>query len=440
MNVRPIDLEDPSRRRLRREKRPSLIRMTALALTDSDTAILGGEAGEATALAMRLIVAVAKASEAASLLDISGAHIDGCLYNGLASLDFARRLADLGATVRVPTTLNVSSLDLLHPELMTSDRDTQMRARQLMDSYTAMGAQATWTCAPYQLPSRPAFGQHVAWGESNAIVFANSVLGARTARYGDFIDIAAAITGRAPAAGLHLDQNRRAGIVFDVSGFSEALIKRDAFFAVLGLVVGAESATDVPAIIGIGTATEDQLKIMGASAASAGSVGLFHVVGITPEAPTLDAVVGPSHHILTVTPAMLAIARDSIGRAAGNERLGSVNLGTPHYSTGQLEHLLDLLAGRQVRAPLYVSTGRDTLTAWGRADQLADLGVTIVTDTCTYVTSIIDPSKGVAMTDSGKWAYYAPGNLGATVAFGSVEECVESAIAGRIVRMDGQWS
>ena len=413
--------------------------MTALALSGSDAAFLGGEAGEGAAFAMRLIVAMANASEAASLLDISAAHVDGCLYNGLASLDFAQRLADLGATVRVPTTLNVSSLDLLHPELMTSDPETQNRARLLMDSYTGMGAQPTWTCAPYQLPSRPAFGQHVAWAESNAIVFANSVLGARTARYGDFIDIAAAITGRAPAAGLHLDQNRRANIVFDVSGFSEALTNRDAFFAILGLVIGARSATNVPAIIGIKRATEDQLKIMGASAASAGSIGLFHAVGITPEAPTLDHVIGSSHHVVTVTPEMLAAARDKVGRTSGDEPLGSVNLGTPHYSTAQLDHLLDLLAGRHVRTPLYVSTGRDTLTAWGRADQLADLGVTIVTDTCTYVTSIIDTS-GVAMTDSGKWAYYAPANLGATVAFGSMEECVESAVAGRIVRWDAQWT
>ena len=413
--------------------------MTALALSDSDATMLGGEAGEGAALAMRLIVALANASGAASLLDISAAHVDGCLYNGQASLDFAERLANLGATVQVPTTLNVSSLDLLHPELMTSDAQTQDRARQLMDSYTAMGAQPTWTCAPYQLPSRPAFGQHVAWGESNAIVFANSVLGARTARYGDFIDIAAAVTGRAPAAGLHLDQNRQAGIVFDVSGFSAALMKRDAFFAVLGLVIGAQSATNVPAIVGIGSATEDQLKVMGASAASTGSVGLFHVVGITPEAPTLDDVIGPLHHVVTVTPEILTAARDRIGRASGDERLGSVNLGTPHYSTAQLGHLLDVLAGRRVRTPLYVSTGRDTLIEWGRSDQLADLGVNIVTDTCTYVTSIIDTS-GVAMTDSGKWAYYAPANLGATVAFGSVEECVESAVAGRIVRLDGQWT
>ena len=138
---------------------------------------------------------MANVGDAERLIDIASAHIDSCLYHGRAGLDFAERLLDGGGRVRVPSTLNVSSLDLLHPELVRLDADTAADARRLMDAYVAMGCRPTWTCAPYQLPERPAFGTHVAWAESNAIVFANSVLGARTNRYGDFIDICAAITG-----------------------------------------------------------------------------------------------------------------------------------------------------------------------------------------------------------------------------------------------------
>src|SRR5215211_5994669 len=164
---------------------------------------------------MGLIVRMAELAGAAELVDVSSAHVDGCLFHGQAGLDFAERLVHGGGAVRVPTTLNVSSLDLLHPDHYLGDQETARAARRLMDAYVAMGCRQTWTCAPYQLPERPRFGEHVAWAESNAIVFANSVLGARTARYGDFIDICAAITGRVPDAGLHRTERRRGRAVFD---------------------------------------------------------------------------------------------------------------------------------------------------------------------------------------------------------------------------------
>src|SRR5919201_1230444 len=151
-----------------------------------DRAMLEGERGDGAALAMRLVVKMAEVARAPRLRDVVGAHIDSCLYHGRAGLDFAERLVAGGATVAVPSTLNVSSLDLLHPELVHLDEGTATDAKRLMDAYVAMGCRPTWTCAPYQLPDRPGFGEHVAWGESNAIVFANSVLGARTNRYCDF--------------------------------------------------------------------------------------------------------------------------------------------------------------------------------------------------------------------------------------------------------------
>jgi predicted aconitase len=183
--------------------------MTETELTPYDEDLLSGHRGEAARIAMRIILEMARVAGAQRLIDVRSAHIDGCLYHGRAGLDFAERLASAGGRVVVPATLNVGSLDLLHPGLFRGDEETACLARRLMDAYVAMGCEPTWTCAPYQLPERPGLGEHVAWAESNAIVFANSVLGARSDRYGDFIDICAAITGRVPDAGLHRTENRR---------------------------------------------------------------------------------------------------------------------------------------------------------------------------------------------------------------------------------------
>jgi predicted aconitase len=404
-------------------------------LTDSDNATLGGEAGEAAAIAMKLVVAAGEAMGAAELLDISGAHIDSCLYHGQASLDFAERLSVAGGVVSVPSTLNVSSLDLLHPDLYRGDPDTARKARALMDAYMAMGCRPTWTCAPYQLASRPALGEQVAWGESNAIVFANSVLGARTNRYGDFLDISCAITGRAPATGLHTDEGRRATIQVDVVVPDEYL-DRDLLYVALGHHLGRSVGTEVALITGLDVrADEDRLKALGAAAASSGAVGMFHVEGVTPEALDRETALGgrSPQSILTVG---LAELRDVIGELSSEGGpLGAVSLGTPHASLSELERLARLVAGRVSVVPFYVNTGRDVMTEAeeaGLVGVLDGFGAQMVTDTCTYTTPIMGPVQGVVMTNSGKWAYYAPANLGVDVVLAEMADCVESAVAGRV--------
>jgi predicted aconitase len=396
---------------------------------------------------MRIVAATAEMARAERLIDVVSAHVDGCLYHGRASLDFAERLMEGGARVRVPTTLNVGSLDLLHPERYRGDPETGRRARRLMDLYEAMGCRPTWTCAPYQLPAhRPARGEHVAWAESNAIVFANSVLGARTDRYGDFIDISAAITGRVPHAGLHRDGDRRGRIVFRVGDVPEALLGEDVFYPVLGYLIGVEAGSRVPVIEGLPpTATEDQLKALGATAASSGSVALFHGVGLTPEAPTLTAALGGLRPERTVDVGIGEVtrARDALTTARGGT-LTAVSVGTPHFSVTEFERLLGMLEGRPVAAGVdfYASTSRGILgevEAWGWLPALEDAGVKVVVDTCTYVTPILR-QQGLVMTNSGKWAYYAPGNLGIEVAFGSLLECVRSAQRGEVWRDPELWS
>ena len=410
-------------------------------LTPDDRAWLHGEQGDAGAFAMRLLVAFADSVGAPALLDVSGAHIDGCLYHGQVNLDFVERMVAGGGRVRVPTTLNVGALDLIHPELVQLSKPEREPARRLMKAHEELGCVPSFTCAPYQTAFRPAFGQQIAWGESNAIVFANSVIGARTNRYGDFIDLCCAITGRAPSWGLHLDEPRRGEILFTLTGFPPSLEPTDSLYVAVGLLVGSMSGDRIPVIDGLPPpVSEDQLKALGAAAASSGSVALFHAVGITPEAATLDEACGgaPPRERIEVRPGDVSRVLQRLSTVPDGTPLTAVCLGTPHFSRAEWDRLLVVLGrSAQPAIPIYVNTDRATLGALEADGLLEDLRrsrVVVVADTCTYLTPILERLDGAVMTNSGKWAYYAPGNLGVPVAFGELEECVASAVAARVVR------
>lgn len=413
-------------------------------LTHQDLARLNGQKGDAAALAMRILVRSAELMGARRLLDIESAHIDGCLYHGQASLDFVERLVASGGKVVVPTTLNVGSLDLIHPELFQGDAGTKSQAQRLMQAHIELGCASTFTCAPYQGPNRPRLGQQIAWAESNAIVFANSVLGARTNRYGDFMDLCAALTGRAPYCGLHVDENRRGQIVFALQDFPQERAGRDIWFAALGLFTGGATGSAIPVFTGLPLDTsEDELKALGAACASTGAVGMFHAVGITPEAGTLKQGLGglSAAATITVTRAMLNQTRAGLSRAKPGDRLAAVSVGTPHFSLAEFDQLLQLLGSAATKPSIdfYANTSRYIL--WeleqsSRASKLRDLGITLVTDTCTYITPVMRQTQGLIMTNSGKWAHYAPANIGVEVAFGSLRECVLSAVEGRLVLDD----
>ena len=417
-----------------------MVSVSPMRLTERDQAMLGGDFGAAAQLTMSLLVEMADIQGAERLIDISSAHIDGCLYHGQAGLDFADQLVAGGAKVAVPTTLNVSSLDLLHPDRFTGAPHEAEASRAQMKAYEAMGCRPTWTCAPYQLAQRPGLGEQVAWGESNAIVFANSVLGARTERYGDFMDICCAVTGRAPDVGLHTDSGRKASIVVELE-IDERLQDYEILYPLLGGVIGRLAGQDVVAIRGlVGDVSEDRLKALGAAAASTGSTAMFHVIGVTPEAPDLKSVAQDEFRLFRIDDTDLAEMFSRFDRDAGS--VGAISVGTPHFSVAEFEALAGLVNGRRAVLPFAVNTGRDVLASLEGSPALRsviEFGAQIVTDTCVYLTPILGDVDGLLMTNSGKAAFYAPGNLGVGVAFGSLEDCVETAVAGRLVRT-GPWS
>lgn len=414
-----------------------------LHLTDSEQAMLARAQGEATALAMRIVAETARLMGAERLIPVASAHIDGALYHGDSGTLFAERLVELGATLAIPATLNVGALDLACGATVRLPPHERDMAKRMMRAYEAMGCRATWTCAPYQAGHRPAQGTDVAWGESNAVAFCNSVLGARTNRYGDFLDICCAITGRAPLYGLHIAKNRLATFALDCSALSAGLRDSEAFWPVIGTLFGQRAGTSIGIVQGLqGFATEDRLKAFGAAAASAGAVGLFHIGGVTPEAPDLQTASGGLEiPVVPVTPAMLATARAGLSTTE-DAHIDAVAIGSPHCSAEELLALEARIAGRKLAVPFYACTGRHAVKALEAAGKRASLeaaGVTLVADTCIVVTPMLEGLSGVLMTNSGKFAHYAPGNTGYAVQYGAMADCVESAVSGQLTRDEALW-
>ena len=417
-----------------------------LTLTDADRAMLDGERGPATQLAMSILVRMADVYGDDALMDISQAHIDSTIYLGDATLEFAERLASLGAKVAVPTSLNVSGVDECGWKDWAVSPEWAAKAARQMLAYERMGAVPTWTCAPYQTHMRPKFGQQIAWGESNAIAFANSVIGARTERYPDLLDICCAITGRVPAIGLHLTAHRAGEMLLRLSSVPAALQQDDQFFAVLGHLVGKLAGDSIPVIDGVVVSpAEDQLKAFAAAAASSGRVALFHMVGVTPEAPTLDAAFqgrAPDQTI-DVSTADLRAARAELTTADGRE-LDMVILGSPHFSLAEFSLLAPLLEGHHAhpRVRFLITSSRlmkEHAAEKGVLAPVLAFGAEITLDTCILASPMLPPEIKTLMTNSAKYAYYAPSLLNTRVTFGSLADCVRSAIEGRVVRDDSVW-
>lgn len=415
-------------------------------LSERDQAMLAGEAGPAARMALRIITRMAGVYGASELMDISGAHIDSTIYIGEAGLEYAERLASLGARVIVPTTLNVSGVDEHGWQDWAVPPAWASNARRQMAAYQSMGAVPTWTCTPYQTDYRPTFGQQIAWGESNAIVFANSVIGARTARYPDLLDICCAITGRVPAAGLHLTENRAGQVLFELESVPVALQQDDTFYAVLGHLLGQVAQDRIPVVTGLEvTPTEDQLKALGAAAASSGAVALFHLVGTTPEAPTLEAAfqgLAPRQTVRVTLDALRAARRELTTTIGAG--LDLVVLGSPHFSLAEFKQLAALLPGLRAhpRVRFLVTSSRAMVhlaQQAGALDALRAFGGSVTVDTCILASPMLPPEIHTLMTNSAKYAYYSPGLLNTTVAFGSLADCVRSAVAGQVVRDEGLW-
>jgi len=422
-------------------------------LRSRDKQFLNGRQGLGAQMAMRILVRMAEVQEAEELMDVSQAHIDGCGLLSESSLEFAESLAAKGARVSIPTTLNMVPLDLQNWREFGIREDFAAKAERQAKAYTDMGCIPTWTCAPYQGYLTPRFGQQIAWGESNAICYANSVLGARTNRYGDYVDICAAITGRVPRCGLHLRENRKGQILFRLLDIPPTVTQSHTFYVVFGHFLGSHTADKIPVIEGLPVdASSDQLKALCAAAASSGAVALFHAIGVTPEANTLEQACQGDRpeKVIDIHLSDLQKSRSDLSTAPESAKLDLVVLGCPHSSFDEFRDLAMLVQSETEKGKslhpdvsFVVFSCQTSYALLQRSDYinvLIDFGIRISLDTCIFHTPMASKNIKILMTNSGKCAYYAPGELGVQVAFGDMAECVKSAVEGYVCRKEAAWN
>lgn len=408
----------------------------ALNLSDGDQAMLAGDGGAAQKIAMEILCLVAAAQGATSLTDVSRGHIDGCILAHDANLDFAEKMHQMGAKTAIPTTINAISVDRENWQSQGMARDFGQKASRLADAYVNMGARPTFTCAPYLLEDRPKQGEAIGWSESNAVVFANSVLGARTQKHPDYLDLFIAMTGRAPNTGVYLAENRvpDCEVRVDLPASYD-----DAIWPMLGWLAGAKSPGGIPVITGLENAapTPDDLKALCAAFGTTSAAAMLHVRGHTPEG-NLYAHAGAPR--LDITHSDLAMLWDDFNTAGSQVDL--VAIGSPHASLSECRAFAKALAGRKCSesTKTILTVGRTVLAAAtedGTLQNLKDAGVQIIPDLCwCSITEPIFPiSASVLMTNSGKYAHYAQGLTGRDVRFGSLADCANVAVSG--VASDG---
>jgi cis-L-3-hydroxyproline dehydratase len=415
-------------------------RIATLDLSDTDRAMVNGEQGQAIQQAMRIICAMAAQQGANCLVDVTQGHIDGCIYASPANLVFAERMAHMGAKVRVPTTMNAISVDHANWRAQGVPSSFGDPAARLADAYVRMGCRPTFTCSPYLLTSAPKAGEAIAWAESNAVIFANSVLGARTPKHPDFLDLCIALTGRAPLSGVYLTENRRARSIIDVELPDNV---DDAFWPLIGYLAGHAAPDRIPLLRSLACAnpSPDDLKALCAAFGTTSAAPMLHIEGVTPEAD--DAATADAER-KTITRAEMTEAWNRLN--AGPEQVELVAIGSPHASLNECRALAAALAGRQ-RHPdvaVIVTAGHQVIAAArddGTLGSLEQSGVRIVPDLCWCSISepVFPTHTRTLITNSGKYAHYGPGLSNRVVRFGSLADCVEAAVTGRVPARLPAW-
>jgi len=413
---------------------------TDLELTDSDQAMLDGAKGKAVRLAMETICTMGAVQGATRLIDVSRGHIDGCIYAGPAYLTFAETMAQMGAQVCIPTTMN--AISVVHDSWQEQGVPAifGQPAARLADAYVQMGARPNFTCAPYLDADAPQLGENIGWSESNAVIFANTALGARTAKHADFLDLFIALTGRAPLADVYLAENRIARTEIEVDlpeGYDDAL------WPLLGYLAGKISSGHIPLITGLeetNPSLDDQRAVCAAFGTTS-AAPMLHIAGVTPEG---NSAAAPDADVARITRADFAEAWAQFNSGPVNVDL--IALGSPHFSLKETRQFAALMAGK-IRHPdtsVMITLGRDTLAIAreeGLVSQLEKAGVRLIHDVCwcSITEPVFPPEAKTLMTNSGKYAHYAPGLCGREVRFGSLSDCANAAISGEAAGELPDW-
>ncbi|MTI44204.1 DUF521 domain-containing protein [Roseibium hamelinense] len=421
------------------EKHPMNAEAAAVAMTPEDLAMQRVAHGPATQLAMEILLHFAAIKGARELIDVRRAHIDGCILANSANLRFAETFRDMKARVRVPTTMNAISVEQDRWRAQGVPIGFGVPANTLAEAYIEMGAQRSFTCAPYLLEDAPQAGEEIGWSESNAVVYANTVLGARTEKHPDYLDLCIALTGRAPLSGVYLKENRTARKVINVCGIDHC---DDSFWPMLGYLAGIHAPDAIPLIRGVDQLkpAKDDLKALCAAFGTTSGAPMLHVGGVTPEA----ASGAPDAPAIDLGPADFESVWDSFN--TGSAKVDLVAFGSPHASSSECHALARALDGKRLSREVtgIVTLGRATLAAMrkdGTAATLEAAGVRLHADICwcSITEPVFPPTARVIMTNSGKYAHYAPGLSARAVRFGSLSDCVVALLSGEAPNRPPDW-
>lgn len=411
-------------------------------LTQKEQDMLAGKYGEGVQLAMEVLVKMGELYKAERFLPVKNAHIDAAAYTTIwnAGTEFVEYLVDHGAKVAVPTTINALSRDICNWEKLGISEEFAKKSERLENAYIKLGVIPTWSCAPYHTVNAPQFRENVSWSESNAVGYVNSVVGARTERLPDLVDVCCAVAGRVPEYGLYLDENRKGGMLFRLEGFDETWFQDSVDYSVLGYYIGEIVVNKVPVIENLPEHTmQNDLKAFSAAAAAGGAVGLFHAVGFTPEARTIEEAFQGDKEYETriVTPDDLIKMKRKLNTAKG-DHADMVFIGCPHAAFEDLRKASEYIKGKKVAkgTTFFIQTS-DThyrlACRCGVAEILEEAGVTVAIDTCLMEMDEKHEWKGKTfVTNSGKGAQYAPAINGVDIVITSIEGCVEAAVTGKL--------
>lgn len=458
-------------------------------LNENELQLLNDSRSDAERMALKVIFRYAKISSSSVIMDkeahqqdylpISQSHIDGCTYIGPGGLNFVRRLVSAGGKVKVPTTLNSVSADRQHWRALGVPEEYAMNSIALGDAYLELGCQPSFTCAPYLLSSAPFADQDIAWGESNAVVYANSVIGARTEKYADYLDICCAIAGIVPAVGMHIPFNRRPCIILDGTAMfadlweelsnQTSLLDVDLLFPTLGHLCGTLSDGRVPILIGLQNwkISKDQLKAFCAAFGTTASSPLIHIAGITHEAKnpgTVEEFLSECGDTVRTIDAsdlystfMLLDAQQANLTKNANNKIDLIALGNPHLSISECRDLAKLIQSttqinnsddgsslRHKETRIMACMSRAVHAEANPSDLkvIQDFGVEFVFDTCWCMLldePVIPTSQSATiLTNSGKYAHYGPGLTNRNFRLGSMADCVLASKTGVYPRRNSQ--
>ena len=419
----------------------NIIKPTGLSLTETDQEYLKGRYGSAAKMAMQIICLMAAANDTVTLIDIQKGHIDGCILAHSANLIFAEKMAELGAQVIVPTTINAISVDRENWLSQKIPEDFGKQASRLADAYVNMGAKPVFTCAPYLLEEKPKFGEIIGWSESNAVIYANSILGARTSKNPDYLDLFIAMTGRAPESGVYTDDGRIAQKIISVE--IPDIEPDDVFWPLIGWLAGKASPSEIPIITGLENLNPnpDELKSLCAAFGTTSGAPMLHISGQTPESSLPVAPITATHIINLES---IAQAWHELNQA--ETAIDLVAIGSPHASFEEVEKINSYFSGRKCNSNtnMIITVGRHTLALLKQANiyhTLIQSGAQVVADICwcSITEPVLPPQARHIITNSGKYAHYAYGLSGRHARLASLRDCVEAAVSGIAPKTPPSW-